>query len=307
MIKAGKKLSQERRLALIGFLFVLPAVILFIVLVFIPLLQAFYMSLFDWSTIREVKKFIGLKNYIDMFHDPKFIKSVKVTITWTIIVVPSIIFFSLLLALILNLKSLRFKGLFRTIYFIPVVTNMVAAAFVWRWLFEPTNGVINYFLSLLHLPQPGWLADPKWALPAMMIVGVWKQIGFAMVIFLAGLQTIPRDMFEAAYLDGASGVTMLRKITLPLLNPTIVFTSVMLVINAFRVFTIPYVMSAGGFTYGEPGGPLDSTRVFVIHIYDYGFRQFELGYASANAFFLLLVIMVATIIQFKTLERPFEY
>jgi len=307
MLGVRKKLSQEQKLAWVGVLFVLPAVILFVISVLIPLIQAFYMSLFDWSTIREAKKFIFFKNYIDMFHDPKFIKSVAVTIMWTVGVVPTIIFLSLMLALILNMKSLRFKGLFRTIYFVPVVTNMVAASFVWRWLFEPSHGVINCFLSLLNLPQPGWLADPQWALPAMMVVGVWKQIGFAMVIFLAGLQTIPRDMFEAAYIDGASGLTMLRKITLPLLNPTIVFTSVMLVINAFRVFTIPYVMSAGGFTYGEPGGPLDSTRVFVIHIYDYGFRQFELGYASANAFFLLLVILIVTVLQFKILEKPFEY
>jgi ABC-type sugar transport system permease subunit len=302
-----RRLSQEQKLALVGAFFVMPAMILFFITVFVPLIQAFYMSLFDWSTIRDVKNFVLFKNYINMFHDPKFIKSVTVTVSWTAVVVPTITFISLLLAIILNMKSLRFKGLFRTIYFIPVVTNMVASSFVWKWLFEPTNGVINYFLSLLNLPQPGWLADPKWALPAMMVVGVWKQIGFAMVIFLAGLQTIPKDIFEAAYIDGASGWTILRKITIPLLNPTIVFTTVMLVINAFRVFTIPYVMSAGGFSYGVPGGPLDSTRVFVIHIYDYGFKQFDLGYASANAFFLLAVILIVTVLQIKILQKPFEY
>ena len=220
---------------------------------------------------------------------------------------PATIIIALLVALILNSQRVKARGAFRTIYFVPVVTNMVAAAFVWRWLFEPTFGVVNYFLERLGLPGPGWLASTKWALPAMMVVGIWKQIGFAMVIFLAGLQTIPRDIVEAARIDGATGWQVFSRITLPLLNPTVVFVAVMMVINALRVFTIPYVMSAGGFTYGVPGGPLDSTRVFVIHIYDLGFRRFQLGYASANAFALLILIMAATLFQMKVLERPFEY
>jgi len=141
----------------------------------------------------------------------------------------------------------------------------------------------------------------------MMAVGVWKQVGFAMVIFLAGLQTIPKELKEAATVDGASPTQQFFRVILPLLNPTVVLVLVMLVINAFRVFTIPYVMSAGGFTFTTPGGPLDSTRVLVLHIYDMAFSKFQVGYASATAFALLAIIMVVTIIQIKLVQRPFEY
>jgi multiple sugar transport system permease protein len=140
-----------------------------------------------------------------------------------------------------------------------------------------------------------------------MTVAVWQQIGYAMVLFLAGLQTIPREFTEAAAIDGAGRWRLFRDVTIPLLNPTIVFVSVILVINAFRVFTIPYVMTAGGFTYGEAGGPLNSTRVFVIHIYDNAFKRFDMGYGSANAFVLLLLVMGVSLIQLRLTQRSFEY
>lgn len=287
-------------------LFIAPASVLFILTVVYPLFEALRLSFYDWPMLGK-PLYVGFQNYVRMFHDPLFLKASKITLLWTISVVPAIIVLGLGTALLLNIESLRFRGLFRTIYFVPVVTNMVASAFVWRWLFEPTNGVVNYFLSLFGLPQPGWLASTQYALPAMMVVGVWKQVGFAMVVFLAGLQTIPRTIYEAAAIDGASNWAILWRITLPLLNPTVVFNAIILVINAFRVFTIPYVMASGGFTYGQPGGPLDSTRVFVIHIYDLAFKRGELGYASANAVILLLVILAVTILQLKMLERRVEY
>jgi multiple sugar transport system permease protein len=300
------RLKPRQRQAIWAYVFLTPTLILFALIVIYPFLYAFYLSLQEWGVFGDTY-FVGLQNYRDMLNDPLFWKSLSNTFKWTVGVVPATIIIALLVALILNSQRVKARGAFRTIYFVPVVTNMVAAAFVWRWLFEPTFGVVNYFLERLGLPGPGWLASTKWALPAMMVVGIWKQIGFAMVIFLAGLQTIPRDIVEAARIDGATGWQVFSRITLPLLNPTVVFVAVMMVINALRVFTIPYVMSAGGFTYGVPGGPLDSTRVFVIHIYDLGFRRFQLGYASANAFALLILIMAATLFQMKVLERPFEY
>ncbi len=300
------RLKPRQRQAIWAYVFLTPTLILFALIVIYPFLYAFYLSLQEWGVFGDTY-FVGLQNYRDMLNDPLFWKSLGNTFKWTVGVVPATIIIALLVALILNSQRVKARGAFRTIYFVPVVTNMVAAAFVWRWLFEPTFGVVNYFLERLGLPGPGWLASTKWALPAMMVVGIWKQIGFAMVIFLAGLQTIPRDIVEAARIDGATGWQVFSRITLPLLNPTVVFVAVMMVINALRVFTIPYVMSAGGFTYGVPGGPLDSTRVFVIHIYDLGFRRFQLGYASANAFALLILIMAATLFQMKVLERPFEY
>ena len=277
------RLKPRQRQAIWAYVFLTPTLILFALIVIYPFLYAFYLSLQEWGVFGDTY-FVGLQNYRDMLNDPLFWKSLSNTFKWTVGVVPATIIIALLVALILNSQRVKARGAFRTIYFVPVVTNMVAAAFVWRWLFEPTFGLVNYFLERLGLPGPGWLASTKWALPAMMVVGIWKQIGFAMVIFLAGLQTIPRDIVEAARIDGATGWQVFSRITLPLLNPTVVFVAVMMVINALRVFTIPYVMSAGGFTYGVPGGPLDSTRVFVIHIYDLGFRRFPLGYASANAF-----------------------
>ncbi len=300
------RLSSSQRETLWAYIFLIPTLVLFGFIVLYPFIYAFYLSLLEWGIFGN-STYTGLRNYADMLKDNLFWKSIGITLHWTAGVVLGIIAISLLIALALNIPTLKLKGTFRTIYFIPVVTNMVAASFVWRWLFEPTFGVVNYFLGLLGLPEPGWLASTKWALPAMMVVGIWKQIGFAMVIFLAGLQTIPKEIKEAARIDGASRWQEFCRIVLPLLNPTIVFVAVMLVINALRVFTIPYVMSAGGFTYGVPGGPLNSTRVFVIHIYDLGFRQFNIGYASANAFALLLLIMSVTIIQMKLIERPFEY
>ena len=300
------RLKPRQRQAIWAYVFLTPTLILFALIVIYPFLYAFYLSLQEWGVFGDTY-FVGLQNYRDMLNDPLFWKSLSNTFKWTVGVVPATIIIALLAALILNSQRVKARGAFRTIYFVPVVTNMVAAAFVWRWLFEPTFGVVNYILERLGLPGPGWLASTKWALAAMMVVGIWKQIGFAMVIFLAGLQTIPRDIVEAARIDGATGWQVFSRITLPLLNPTVVFVAVMMVINALRVFTIPYVMSAGGFTYGVPGGPLDSTRVFVIHIYDLGFRRFQLGYASANAFALLILIMAATLFQMKVLERPFEY
>ncbi|MCL5045288.1 MAG: sugar ABC transporter permease [Actinobacteria bacterium] len=298
---------MQRRLALWAWLFLIPALAGFVLIVVYPFLYALWMSLHDWPVL-GTKEFIWFDNYTHMLRDPLFWKSLRITLIWTMGVVPATIATGLVVALLLNNDSIRGKEFFRTVYFIPVMTNMVAASFVWRWLFEPTNGVINYGIHLLGVTsKPGWLADTDWALIAMMVVAVWKQIGFAMVILLAGLQTVPRFIYEAAELDGTNRWQKFWHITLPLINPTIVFLVVMMVINALRVFTIPYVMSAGGFTNQAPGGPLDSTRVFALHIYDLGFRRFDLGYSAANSFALMLLILAVTLVQMKVLQRNFEY
>ena len=298
---------MQRRLAVSAWLFLTPAMAGFLLIVLYPLLYAFWMSLHDWPVL-GTRQFIWFGNYKQMLTDPLFWKSLRITLVWTAGVVPVTIGLGLAVALLLNSPRVRGKVFFRAVYFIPVMTNMVAASFVWRWLFEPTNGVINYGLLRLGITaRPGWLADTTWALVAMMIVAVWKQVGFAMVILLAGLQTVPRNIYEAADLDGTNRWQRLRHITVPLINPTIVFLVVMMVINALRVFTIPYVMSAGGFTNQSPGGPLDSTRVFALHIYDLGFRKFDMGYSAANSFVLLLLILAVTVIQMRLLQQDFEY
>ncbi len=299
-------LPPRTREALWGYTFLLPALLLFVGTVAYPLGWAAWLSLYDWNFF-GAKRFIGLGNYARLVQDPQFWTSLRVTITWTVGVVPAILALSLPLAVFLNAAWLKFRSLYRTIYFVPVVTNAVAMAFAWRWLFDPQFGVVNYALGRLGLQGPAWLADPAWALPAMMVVGVWKQIGQAMVLFLAGLQTIPQEFVEAAKIDGAGPWKVFWRITLPLLNPTVVFVVVILVINAFRVFTIPYVMSAGGLQARTPGGPLDSTRVFVLHIYDIAFQRFQMGYGAANAFVLMLLVVAVTLVQMRFIQRPFEY
>jgi len=299
-------LTFYRRQALWGLAFAAPALLLFGVIVAYPLLWAGWLSLQDYSLVGR-KVFAGLGNYARLLSDPLFWKSLRNSTVWTVGVVPVVLVISLPLALALNLPLLRLRAAFRTAYFTPVVTNVVAAAFVWRWLFDPQLGPINQVLKLIGIQGPAWLADPRSALPAMMIVAVWKQIGQALVLFLAGLQTIPQEFTEAAQIDGASPGQTFWRVTLPLLNPTLLFVVVILVINALRVFTIPYVMSAGGLQWQTPGGPLDSTRVFVLHIYDVGFVRFQMGYASANAFVLMALIVVLTLIQMKLIQRPFEY
>ncbi|MDR7486071.1 MAG: sugar ABC transporter permease [Armatimonadota bacterium] len=300
------QVSSQARHALRGYAFLLPALFLFVFIVAYPLGWAWWLSLHDWSLIGR-KAWAGVGNYTRLAGDPLFWKSLGISVRWTLGVVPVIMLIALPVAVFLNAGWVRCRALYRTAYFLPVVTNMVAAAFVWRWMFDPQFGIINAILTQFDLGRPGWLADPAWALPAMMTVAFWKQIGQAMVLFLAGLQTIPQDFVDAARIDGASPWKIFWRVTLPLLNPTMLFVAVVLVINAFRVFTIPYVMSAGGLQFRTPGGPADSTRVFVLHIYDWAFRQFAMDYASANAFVLMLLIIAVTLIQMKVIQRPLEY
>ncbi len=299
-------MNRRTRRIMWAYIFLAPTLILFALIDVYPLFFAFWLSLQAWPVFGK-KEFIGLGNYLRMVGDPVFWQSLKVTLVWTAGVVPAILLLGLGVAVALNAKWLRGKGLFRTTYFVPVVASMVASGYVWRWLFEPSLGVVNWLIRSLSLPAPGWLATTEWALPAIMVVGVWKQVGYAMVLFLAGLQTIPRDFVEVAEVDGANPWQVFRHIVIPLLNPTLVLVAVMLVINAFRVFTIPYVMTAGGYTYMTPGGPLNSTRVFVLDIYELAFKRFDMGYGSANAFVLLILIMAVTLIQLRFIQRSFEY
>jgi multiple sugar transport system permease protein len=284
-----------------------PAVILFALVVAWPTLDTFRVSTYQSSPFGP-DEFAGLDNYTRLLHDPLFWKSLRITGVWTLVVVPTVAILGLLAALALHRRWLRGVGFWRTVYFAPVMTSMVAASFTWKWMFDPGSGVINTVLRWLGVTHPpDWLASPDWALPAVMIVGVWQQIGYAMILFLAGLQTIPAHFYEAAAIDGAGRWRTFRSITLPLLNPTVVFVSVILVINAFRVFTIPYVMSSGSLSGMTPGGPLNSTRVFVLHIYDVAWHQYDMGYGAANAVVLLALTLVVSVVQMKVVTRPFEY
>ncbi|MEM7532968.1 MAG: sugar ABC transporter permease [Chloroflexota bacterium] len=302
---ARKRISPlQQREIMWAYAFLGPAFFFLLVLIVFPILFAFWISLHDWSLIPQPTPFIGFRNYIDSIRDPLTIKSLQNTLIYTIGVVPVGMGLALLLALVMNQKGLPFRTFFRTVYFIPVITSWVAVSFVWVWMFEPRWGFVNEFLSLFGIKGIKWLASPTWALPAIIIVAIWKGLGFSMVLFLAGLQGIPREMYEAATIDGANRWQNFRFITFPLLNPTIVFITVTGVIGSLQVFTPAVIMTT---RQGEAGGPINSTRVMVYHIYATAFRYNNLGDGAALAFLLFFLILVITIIQLRLTQREIEY
>ncbi|MBV7339917.1 sugar ABC transporter permease [Chloroflexi bacterium TSY] len=302
---ARKRISPlQRREIMWAYAFLGPAFFFLLVLIVFPILFAFWISLHDWSLIPQPTPFLGFQNYIEAIKDPLTIKSLRNTLVYTIGVVPVGMTLALILALVMNQNGLPFRTLFRTVYFIPVITSWVAVSFVWVWMFEPRWGFVNAFLSWFGITGIKWLASPTWALPAIIIVAIWKGLGFSMVLFLAGLQGIPREMYEAARIDGASRWQNFRFITFPLLNPTIVFITVTGVIGSLQVFTPAVIMTT---RQGEAGGPINSTRVMVYHIYATAFRYNNLGYGAALAFLLFVLILAITLIQLRLTQREIEY
>ncbi len=300
-----KGLGVKGRQTLWAYLFLSPALALFAVTVLYPMVRALQYSFFNWPLGGD-KTFIGLQNYRRLlFEDPAFREAVGNTLYFTFFSVAPTLALALVVAIMLNGPLLRARGAFRTIYFVPVVTSLVAVGFVWRAMLEPSFGVINTVIRWFGLPGPGWLADPDWAMNGIVLMAVWRDFGFYMVIFLAGLQAIPREITDAAVVDGASAWQRFRSITLPLLNPSILLAAVIGVINGLQLFTQVYVMT--GSAQQLPGGPLNSTRSAVLYIVQQTFRPLEMGYGSAAAFLLFVLIMIVTLIQFRVLQRKFEY
>lgn len=299
------RITQQQRHALWAWFFLAPALLFFAVFIIWPLIRALQYSLYDWPLGAPTKTFIGFANYQRLiFNDPIFHQSIWNTLRFTVgTIIPTQII-ALLVALLLNQARLYGRGFFRTVYFIPVVSSLVAVGFVWRWLLEPSFGLVNFLLRSVGLPGPGWLANPTWALPGVMLMTIWRDIGFYMVIFLAGLQTIPRMYYEAAEIDGANRWESFWNVTLPLLNSTIVLSTVIGVINGLQVFTSIYVMTGSGSVL--PGGPLNSTRTMVLHIIEAAFRSSMMGYASAAAFILFLMILIFAYIQIRLTERDVD-
>jgi len=288
-----------------AYLFLAPALLLFALTVFYPMLRALQYSLFEWP-LGGVKTFVGLGNYRRLLlDDGSFRQSLEVTLYFTVLSVLPTIVLALFAAALLNGSRLRLRGLFRTIYFVPVVTSLVAVGYVWRALLEPSFGLVNTVIGWFGVTGPGWLADPSWALDGIVLMTVWRDLGFYMVIFLAGLQAIPREVTDAARIDGAGAWGRFRHVTLPLLNPSIVLAAVIGVINGLQLFTQVYVMT--GSAQQLPGGPLGSTRSVVLYVVEQTFRPLEMGYGSAAAFVLFILIMIVTLIQFRLIQRKFEY
>ena len=291
-------MRRKTREALTGWVFVSPALVTQILFIYFPLGWSFFVSFFRWNLIRPMR-FIGFDNYTSMFTSSDFSSSRSITFIYVAVTVPVSILIGLLLALLVNLPWLKGKGVFRTFFYIPVITSMAAAAVIWAWIFEGNVGLLNYFLSWFGAKSLNWLSDPDYALIALMIIGIWKRIGYNMVLFLAGLQVIPRTYYEAADIDGASTFSKFTSITWPLLSPTTLFVTVMQFIASFRVFVSVSVITRGG--------PANSTRVITFYLYENAFAYLKFGYAAAISVVMFLMMVVFTLIQFRFSKRRVHY
>jgi multiple sugar transport system permease protein len=277
-----------------GLVCLFPTVVVTLVFVVVPVVFSFYLSFHQWNILKPEKPFVGFDNYVRMFQTDEFWGALKHTVLYAVGVVPIGLVISLGMALLLN-QRMAGLSIYRTAYFLPVVTSTIVVAVVWTWLYNPYYGLINMVLKSIGIAQPGWLTDPKWALPAVIIMSIWKNLGYHMVIFLAGLQSISPVYYEAAAIDGAGGLDKFRHITWPLLRPTTALVVMTSVIFSFQVFGPIYVMTGGG--------PMRSTTVLLYYIYQRGFEFKEMGYASAVAWVLFAIIFSLTLIQFRYSRR----
>ena len=273
-----------------GLLCLSPSLLIVIIFVIFPLLFSLGISFFDWKILAIEKPFIGFGNYIKMFTNPQFWNALKNTALYTIGVVPVGAAFSLALALLLN-RSIRFSGFFRTAFFLPVITSTIAVAIVWLWIYNDHNGLLNIIFRAAGIKPVGWLTSSKTALLSVIIMSIWKNAGYHMIIFLAGLQSIPDSFYEAATLAGAGPVQKFRYITWPMLMPSTLFVLVTNTIFSFQVFGPIYTMTGGG--------PVRSTTVIVYHLYVRAFEFQEMGYASAAAWIVFLLLIGMTTLQFR--------
>jgi multiple sugar transport system permease protein len=279
----------------VAYMFLAPALILMMVFVVVPVAASFVMSLTDFN-IRALAnwgnaKFIGLGNYVRLFGDELFWKALRNTLYFVGVGVPLAVTLSLALAALLNSPLNRAKDLFRIGYYLPSITETVAIAVVWRWVLNSRYGILKQALEMVGLQCPNWLGDPAWAMPAIIMMAVWKGLGHNALIFLAGLQSIPSTVYEAAQIDGADGWEQFRFITLPLLAPTTFFVGTMTLIGYLQLFAEPYTLT--------DGGPLDATLSIVLYMYRHGFKFFNLGYASAMAYVLFGLIFAATLLTMR--------
>ncbi|KAB0678546.1 carbohydrate ABC transporter permease [Aureimonas leprariae] len=287
---AGRKAAvPRRRVSAFPYLLVAPYLALFAVFLGYPIVRAFWISLFDWG-IFGPNAFVGAENYLSLFGDGRFWRSFRTTAAFALIYVPMIMVISTVLAALLH-RKLPGIAAFRTIVFFPLVVNVAVASIAFKWLFEPEAGTINQFLRLLHLPDQTFLSQPGWALFAVSLVALWINVGFMVIIILAGLENIPDDLYEAATLDGSTPVGSFFHITLPLLRPVLLVVLVLSLIQAFQVFGEVLIMT--------DGGPFQSTEVLTMLLYEEGFRNFALGRASAIGVVITMVIAALSLVQFR--------
>lgn len=291
------KQKKAVRTNLVGYSFILPNFIGYFIFIFIPVCFSFILSVMKWDGSAAPMQFVGLENFSRLMGDSTFVISLKNTVYYAVATVPLTLVASLLIAVLLNSKV---KGIvaYRTCFFFPYIASLVAVGAVWNMLFQPEFGPINELLKFIGIANPPrWTASQKWAMPVIIIVSVWKYMGYYMIVYLAALQGISKDLYEAAGIDGATGWKKLRYITIPMLTPTTFFVVIMLTIQCFKVFDLIYVMTGGG--------PGRATNVLVNHIYNTAFVDFRFGYASSSAVVLFVIVLVVTLIQFRG-EKKFS-
>jgi len=286
--------EEKNQKMLWGYTFILPAILYFAIMNIYPLFYSFFLSFHKWNILTPDRKFVFLKNYIDLLSDPIFLRSVLNTFLYVIVIVPISIAISLFFAVLLN-SGIKFIGLFRLMYFIPVITSGIAVTYIWKWLYDPTFGLFNNILSAFKIQCP-FLASPYTALLSISLMIIWKSIGFQIVILLTALTSIPKSVYEAAEMDGVTGWKRFRYITLPLLKPTMLFLAVTGTISTLQLFGPVFVAS-------PTGGPLNSTSTMVFHIQQTAFTSYRVGYASAMTLILFAIIMIITFIQMKFLSK----
>jgi multiple sugar transport system permease protein len=298
----GHSVSQApRRAARIapGWWFVAPALTLIVVFFVGPVVAALGLSFtdFDLYALADpgAARWVGLRNYARVLHEPLFWQALRNTLYFALVGGPLTVAASLGAALLVNARALRWKGTARAVFFAPFVTTLVAVAIVWRYLYHPKYGLLNWLLGHVGVHGIDWLGDPRWAMPAIILMATWKNFGYNMLICIAGLQNIPRELHEAAALDGASPFQRFRHITIPMLAPTLFFVVVVTMIGYLQLFTEPYIMTGGG--------PLRATTSLVLYMYEEGFRWWRLGVAAAIAFLLFILIVLFTIIQRRISPR----
>lgn len=282
-------MRPEARAAL---LFLSPALVLLTLFFFIPVAGSLLLSLtdFDLYSIGDAgnTRLVGMRNYAGLVQSPLFWRALSNTLYFSFVGGPLTIAVALGAALLLNARLARFKAFFRTVYFAPVVTTIVGVAVVWRYVYHARVGLLNRLLDAVGIAGPDWLGDPRWAMPALILLAVWRGFGYATVIFLAGLQNVPDELYEAARIDGAGAWRQFWHVTVPQLGPTFVFVGIITAIGFLQVFAEPYVMT-------PDGGPLNATLTIVMLMYREGFRWWNMGYAAAVAFVLFALVLLATV------------
>ncbi|HLH73580.1 MAG TPA: sugar ABC transporter permease [Chloroflexota bacterium] len=295
---SGRRQTLRRRETVAGYLFLLPNIVGFLIFSSLPVLATLAISTLHWDLIRA-PTFVGLQNYRQMlFADPTFWTVLRNTTYYVVGTVPAGVILSLLLALAMN-ANIRGIAFFRALFFIPVISSSVAVAVMWQWLYNTDYGLINYGLSFLGIHAVPWLTSTGWAMPAVIIMAIWKHLGYDMIIYLAGLQGIPTTLYEAAAIDGANRWSKFWFITVPLLTPTTFFILVISIINSFQVFDLAFILTRGG--------PGDATNTVVMYIYNQAFQFFQMGYAAAVAWVLFLIIMAITLIQWRGQKNWVQY